>query len=105
MSPETLAVKLKNRPMLTLALLTLIGFCLLVITGLFVPQALALIEAINTHGVSGMQWTHIAIVIIATLYGVIGFSFYLAFKVLEKVVVDDILSSPFKPRRVSVFRD
>lgn len=98
MSPETLAMKLKNRPTLTLALLTLFGFCLLVISGLFVPKVLAVIEIINDHGMSGMRWTHIAIMIWAALYGVIGFFIYLAFKVLEKVVIDDILTSPIKPK-------
>lgn len=99
MLPETLAIKLKRRPMLTLFFMMLSGFCLLVISGLFVPEVITLIKAINTHGISGMRWSHILVMIMAALYGVIGFSFYLVFKVLEKVVIDDMLTSPFKPKK------
>lgn len=99
MPPETLAMTLKRRPMLTLSLLMFFGFCLLVITGLFVPKVLALIEVIDKHGVSGMRWIHVVVMIMAALYGVIGFSFYLAFKVLEKAVIDDFLNSLPRPKK------
>lgn len=98
MPSETLATKLKRYPMLTLFLMMLMGFCLLVITGLFAPEALALLRVIDAHGVTGMHWTHAVVVIWAALYGVLGFFFYLAFKVLEKVVIDDLLTSLPKPK-------
>lgn len=93
MPQEALATKLKRHPTLTIFLMMLSGFCLLVMTGLFAPKALALLEAIDNHGISGMHWPHFLILIAAGLYGMIGFFFYLTFKVLEKAVVDDILTS------------
>ncbi len=99
MSQESLAAKLKRRPAVTLMLMMLTGFCLLVITGMFVPKVLALLEAIDAHGVSGMRWQHFLVLVVAGLYGIMGFGFYLVFKVLEKAVIDDILTSLPKSKK------
>lgn len=99
MPPEALATKLKRHPMVSIGFMMLSGFCLLVMTGLFAPKALIVLEAINANGFSGMRWQHFLVIIWASLYGIVGFFFYLAFKVTEKIVVDEILYALPQPKK------
>lgn len=102
MPQEALITKLKRRPMLSLAFMILSGFCLLIMTGIFAPAAISLLKAIDEHGLSGMGWPHFLVMAWAALYGFLGFGFYLAFKVLEKVVVDEILTALPKLKKEKV---
>lgn len=93
MRKETVAARLRRHPKLSLALMMISGFCLLVMTGIFAPKAIALIEVIDTHGFSGMGWREAIIMLFGLIYGTLGFFSYLAFRVFEKAVVDNILTS------------
>jgi hypothetical protein len=91
--PETLAVRLQRRPMPVLVFMMLSSFVLFVIGVLFVPKVAHLIMLIEKHGVAEMRFSDVGVMIFAALFGVLCFFYYLSFKVLEKAVIDYVLTS------------
>ena len=98
MPPETLAVRLQRRPMRVLAFMMLSSFVLFVIGVLFVPKVVHLIMLIEKNGVAEMRFSDVGVMILAALFGVLCFFYYLSFKVSEKVVIDCVLTSLPKPK-------
>ena len=98
MPPETLAVRLQRRPVLVWILMMLSSFIVFVIGVLFVPKVATLIRLIEKNGVAEMRFSDVGVMIGAALFGVLFFSYYLLFKVLEKVLIDYVLTSLPKPK-------